>query len=149
MNPFTGGSTGCLNCGTDAAVLLRTCQSCTGDDWPVSQVINLTPHEINIVGEGGSVERTLPPSGSVARVEVRATQVGHVFCEGLAVALRKTEFGQVVDLPPPVSGYYFVVSRVVLEAARAVSRGADDLVCPDDLVRDAEGRVIGARAFSQ
>lgn len=55
--------------------------------------------------------------------------------------------GQVVTidpaLPDPVPGTVHIVARVV--AAQAPER--DDLVWPDDLIRDDQGRVVGCRAL--
>lgn len=148
VNPFTGGSTGCLNCGTDAAVLLRTCQSCTGDEWPAQDtVVNCTPHAIML--HAGEKIISVPPSGTVARVAVEKVVSDTIFLEGVPVTVWGTRLGEIQDLPEYRSNVYLIVSRTILEAVKKTSRGDGDLVCPDDLVRDAEGRVIGARAFAQ
>jgi hypothetical protein len=52
--------------------------------------------------------------------------------------------GEVVGLPEPEEGKFYVVSALVQGALRQ----RRDLLVPDDLVRDGEGRVIGCRRFS-
>lgn len=41
-------------------------------------MVNLTPHEIKIVGEDGEVKAIIPPSGRVARVKTEQTEVGKI-----------------------------------------------------------------------
>jgi hypothetical protein len=57
----------------------------------------------------------------------------------------KTVLGQVVDLPEPQDDTLYIVSRAVAEAAR----DRDDLVVPDNVIRDDQGRVIACRALAR
>lgn len=106
-------------------------------------LVNLTPHAINIITDGGTV--TVAPSGQVARVQVSQTVVGNITFNDMQVPIMDTVFGDVEDLPPPQDGVMYLVSRVVLSA----SPGRNDLVVPHDLVRDDEGRIIGAKALAR
>lgn len=108
------------------------------------RLMNCTPHEITVVGEAGEVVLTLPPSGMVARCSVKKEHVATLGVGNHNIPVSWVTFGEVVDLPEPVDGVIYVVSRIVAEARR----DRDDLLIPDDLVRDAEGRVIGCRGFS-
>lgn len=101
------------------------------------ELINLTPHTINIVGEGS---RDVQPSGVVARCSQTNTQVFVV--DGIPV--RRQVFGQVVDLPEPQSDTWFIVSRLVASACPQ----RHDLLIPGPLVRDSEGRPIGCDGLS-
>ena len=105
-------------------------------------IVNLTPHALNLVTESGTV--TIPPSGTVARVSVTRENVGTVTVEGVAIPLYRTTYGEITDLPEPAPNTLYVVSSVVAAAAR----DRDDLVIPDDLVRDSEGRITGARGLA-
>lgn len=114
----------------------------TGESVSVREVsvVNLTPHAINLHRQDGSIT-VFEPSGKVARVDARRFQRG-ALC---GAPVYQVEYGQITDLPDPTSiNTIYIVSRIVREAAR--DRG--DLVVPDDLVRDANGAVIGCRAFS-
>jgi len=56
------------------------------------EFVNLTPHEIKIVGEDGEIKLVIPPSGKLARVSTKQVKVGEV--NGIPIV--KTEFGEVV-----------------------------------------------------
>jgi len=78
-----------------------------------AKMINLTPHPISIATETGIV--TIPPSGTVARVTTRETQVGEITLpEGLKVPVFDRTFGEVEGLPP--EGESCLVSALVLSA---------------------------------
>jgi len=106
-----------------------------------AKIINLTPHEITVVASNGDVLMKIPVSGQVARCSVTRTVIGKL--GGIPVV--RSVMGEVEGLPPESEGVYFVVSRVVAEAMKGVR---DDLIIPDDSVRDAEGRIIGCKGFA-
>lgn len=104
----------------------------------MTKIVNLTPHAINIT-DGP----TFPPSGTVARVSVQ--QVGAGTIAGIPV---KTQtFGDIVGLPAPQAGTVFIVSAMVLNAAKAAGR--DDVVAPDtaNAVRDDNGHITSVPGF--
>lgn len=100
------------------------------------KIRNLTPHPLVLGGVG------LQPEGVVPRVKVRREMVITADKE-LPVPVYATVAEGISDLPAKESGVLLIVSRVVAEAARERS----DLVFPDELVRDPEGNVIGARSL--
>jgi len=133
-------------------------------------LINLTPHQITLLSldyHDGS-EVVIAPSGKVARCEVETQKVGSVWGCGahgfdVEIAVVRTTFGAVYTcdaggnrlhdgLPSPgdITGKYhtfdgYVVSRAVAEALGP----REDVFFPTDLVRDEEGRVVGARALAR
>jgi hypothetical protein len=132
--------------------------------------VNLTPHRVNIHCESQISLRkifTLEPSGSVARVATvneRASTLpitrtaAHGECGGCgmeldyvgkecacealgipwAVPTVRTSYGEVTGLPDPQVGVVFIVSGMVASAAPR-----EDVMSPGELVRDAQGRIIG------
>lgn len=104
-----------------------------------TQVLNLTPHALNIHSLDGSV-KTLPPSGQVARCSSTTTQVGEF--DGLP--LFSTTFGDVVGLPDPQDGVLMVVSALVRQAVPH----RKDVVSPGELVRDADGNPVGCKGLT-
>lgn len=106
------------------------------------QLVNLTPHAINILVGDATV--TVPPSGQVARCAVTRRQVGTVEVDGHTVPVFRSAFGAVEGLPAPEAGVGFIVSALV--ASAVPERG--DVYGVDDAVRNAEGQVIGCRALS-
>lgn len=105
------------------------------------KIVNLTPHEVTVVASNGDVMMKVPASGQVARCSVNRTTVGKL--NGIPVA--KSVMGDVEGLPEPSEDTIYIVSRVVAEAMKGKR---DDLVIPDDAVRDGEGRIIGCKGFA-
>jgi len=97
--------------------------------------INLTPHVINEVVTGLS----LPPSGTIARVSASNTVVDNI--DGIEIY--QTVYGEVIGLPEPQPGVYYIVSGAVLSACP----DRKDLLAPGELVRNADGQPIGCKGF--
>lgn len=98
-------------------------------------IINLTPHEINVVGGAA-----FPPSGTVARVATVTESYG----SRDGVPLTTQRFGEVTGLPDQEpGGPLYVVSAMVRMAVP--HRG--DVASPGELVRDASGAVIGCASL--
>jgi hypothetical protein len=122
-------------------------------DPRITNLVNLTPHEITLVGEDGGVILRIPPSGIVARVREEVTVAGTVtvcpsgpLTSGVEVPLVKRAWGPIEGLPAPQFRTLFIVSSLVAQAAW--SQGRRDVVAPGELVRDPEGRVIGCKNLS-
>ncbi len=99
---------------------------------------NGTPHELTLVlADGRKV--VLPPTGTVPRVAVENHPSG--FVESVPVVT--AHFGAVTGLPPIELGVVWVVSGMVLDAARS----RPDVFAPGDPVRDADGKIIGAKGL--
>jgi hypothetical protein len=103
------------------------------------RLINLTPHTVVLAG------LEIPPSGIVARVEEHVTRVGTLAIGEHEIPLVAKRFGEIINLPEREDGVLYVTSALVAQAAWAIGR--TDVVHPGDLVRDAEGRVIGAASL--
>lgn len=105
------------------------------------KIVNLTPHDINVVLENGEVV-TYPKSGQIARVAVEAELVQTL--ENSGVPLLKHRYGAVEGLPPFSNSKktLYIVSALVKAAADRY-----DLVSPGAPIRDADGRVIGCKGL--
>lgn len=123
------------------------------------KLLNLTPHEIHIVDCGGNAILTVPPSGTVARCTTARETVGALAVWRAAdgthnmgmdedydvdIPVTRTRFGAVEGLPDQIPGVFCIVSSVVAQAARH----RQDLLIPDDTVRDSEGRIVGCRSLA-
>jgi len=109
-------------------------------------IINLTPHVLNVVANSGKTIEILP-SGKVAR----CTQTNTVWDNNILVdgtdeflTINNTTFGQVVDLPEPEEGTLFVVSSIVKSAVP----NRNDVLRPGEAVRDAAGKIIGCKGLA-
>lgn len=106
------------------------------------ELVNLTPHELRIFCDNGSV-LTLPPAETPARVQAIRVNPVTLSARGGEIRVASVVVGNVVDLPLPRPSTLYVVSRLVAERSPG-----EHLIVPDELVRDAtSGAVIGCRSF--
>jgi hypothetical protein len=123
------------------------------------KIVNLTPHEINIIMPNvwdmkgipnlqmnidhgtGTVTITIPASGIIARCRTERKTVSNV--DGIPVT--STIFGEVEGLPEPKEGTIYIVSSLVAQACK----DRNDVFIPDDTVRDEEGKIIGCRSLGR
>ena len=112
------------------------------------KIVNLTPHAITIILPDGQ-KLEIPPSGTVARVSVKAKEVGKLEYAGMEVPIVKLEYGDVVGLPEPQEGTIYLVSTLVLMALKDKGIKRNDVFSPDtspeSAIRDSQGRIIGVR----
>ncbi len=101
--------------------------------------VNLTPHDVHVHRADGATF-TIPRSGSIARVASLPVEVATA--DGIPI--RETRYGTVDGVPDPVPGVFFVASMLVVLAVKR-----PDVVAPDDVGRDGEGKIIGCRAFAR
>jgi hypothetical protein len=102
-------------------------------------ITNLTPHSITVIRDNGT-QITYQSGQPVARVSQDTAPVG-LLDDGVPAVT--TQFGDIVNLPDPVPGFYFLVSGLV--AQRAWALGRTDVVCPGSLFRDQSGNVVGCQ----
>jgi len=111
----------------------------------MAKLVNLTPHEVAFPMDATqAIFFTVPPSGTVARAATARQQVAVLDIDGVTVPVNRVPFGQVENLPEPAEGTYYIVSSIVAQALP----GRQDLLVPDDTIRDSQGRIIGARALA-
>lgn len=99
------------------------------------EFLNLTPHEITLVGD--EYLHTIPPEPVPARCEERVEGDGLV---------RKVTYGYVSGLPEYKEGVRLIVSTLV---AQQVSSWRPDVVTPGGLVRDRSGKIVGCSYFQE
>jgi len=106
----------------------------------MGEVKNLTPHAISLADVEGNVIATFPPSGEVARVTTKTEETGRL----MGSPINRTIFGEVVGIPDPVEGVWYITSTLVAQAAKR-----PDVVSPDTgptAVRK-DGQVVAVRGF--
>ena len=111
-----------------------------------TQLVNLTPHTINLVAEDGTPLLSLESHG-VARVASATEVVGYLQVGGVAVPQTHTTFGEVEGLPEQEPGVGYIVSNMIISALAQQGIHRDDLFTPGLQVRDEQGRVIGCRSL--
>lgn len=132
----------------------------------MSILINMTPHDINILddsnvsfdkaGRGYKVNGdpiirgTCEPSGIVLRCSQKETEAGELN----GIKLYKVKFGRVVHTAkdgsvvtfnvPVKEGVYYIVSNIIKNALS----GRPDLLVPTRVVRNDKGQPVGCLGFA-
>ena len=110
----------------------------------MTNIINLTPHEISIVNEEGNVIKVFESAG-VARAAQKDVEIGML--EGIPII--ETEFGKPVNLPEYNQGTYYIVSAITAKAAYLSGRNTQDLLLTAKTVRSGDGQIIGCQALAK
>lgn len=110
----------------------------------MNKLVNLTPHVINLLTNTGEVVEIEPLNDTPARVSAELKDCGVFEANGLIFNRTEQVFGDIINLPEAQKGTFFVVSRIVAEAAPE----RKDLAIVNDLVRDEQGLVSHARSLS-
>jgi len=105
------------------------------------EIINLTPHTLNIFSPQGEELLTIKPSGDVARVDVNMEGSGTL--PGPVPTFVAT-YGDIKALPAPEAGKTFIVSGIVEAAC-----DRPDVYGPGELLRDESGRPKGCIGLKQ
>jgi len=106
------------------------------------KIVNLTPHALNLLVGGKDI--VIQPSGTIARAATVRKQIGSISVDGVDVPINKTVFGDISGLPDPAPDTIYVVSMLVAQAVP----NRDDVYIVDDIVRDDQGRIVGAKALA-
>lgn len=106
-------------------------------------VVNCTPHDVNLVTESGNV--IFPRSGIIPRLTEVQNKINSITVNGIGIDIMKKSFNEPEGLPEPKKGTIYIVSALVAGAIK----DRDDLVVPNDTIRDEEGRIIGCRSLAR
>ena len=109
----------------------------------MEKFVNLTPHDITIVGEKATV--VIPASGKLCRVTCTVQDTGMTV---LGIPVTRNTYGEVEGLPDEEPGVFYIVSSIVRSALieEGIQRG--DVLIPNESVRDENGRIIGCRSLA-
>ena len=113
-----------------------------------SRLVNLTPHPVEVADAEGRTLLTLLPEAEGARVPLERRLEAELQLDDAQVPIWRSVAGEVQGLPPPQPDAWLVVARLVADAVARSGVRRDDLLIPDDLIRDAQGRVVACRGFS-
>jgi hypothetical protein len=106
------------------------------------QIINLTPHKINIYNEDGKEIMVIEPSGTIAKIKVERERVDTI----LGIPIFKTIVDEPENLPiyTGINEFVYIVSGMI----RAYVKRSD-FYQPGELLRNDEGQPIGCIGLSQ
>lgn len=106
----------------------------------MEQIINMTPHPVNIVDADGNNVFTFPKGENTIRLSVSVKKTGVL---GQDIPVSETIFGEPVGLPEYKLGTFYIVSQLVKSAL--VDR--HDLLVPAEVVRDSNGNILGCQSL--
>lgn len=104
------------------------------------ELVNLTPHDINLFDEAGNPV-LVRASGTLARCKVTTEKVGSVN----GVKVNVSHFGEIEGLPEPEAGKVYIVSAMILTALNGTR---PDVLGVSEYIRDGEGKIVGAKALT-
>lgn len=102
------------------------------------EVINLTPHNVDICDEDGNIIKTYEASGQIARLAQRAEVIEYI--DGIPVKVSRDR--RITGLPMPHKGVTYIVSNIILNACR----DRMDLIAPATKFYDGN-RLVGCTSF--
>lgn len=111
---------------------------------------NATPHVVTLVGDDGT-QLVLPPTVPAPRVRVDDENTGTMTGDG-GIQVQDCEtwtVPAVTDLPPASPGTVYIVSKMALDAIAEVHPDRHDFRVPHDVVRDSDGKPVGARRLAR
>lgn len=100
-------------------------------------IVNLTPHDVNVLSSDGSV-KIFPPGEETARLKVDVTYITTV--DG--VRITKSDFYK-IKLPKEKKGKYYIVSYLVKNAFPE----RKDLLVPSEPVKNGNGRTLYCKSL--
>ncbi len=103
------------------------------------QVINMTPYVISILNSDSMVITKLKPSGNTVRLVSTTSRMDVVYSGNIPIPLTATVFGEPEGLPNTVAGIVYIVDASVKDKYPE----RDDLVTPNEPVRNRLGNIIG------
>jgi hypothetical protein len=105
----------------------------------MENIINMTPHPVTILDADNNVIHVFPKGNTMIRLSVSTVEAGSVG----NVKLTKTVFGEPVGLPDFREGIFYIVSQLVKNACS----DRTDLLVPAEVVRDANGNILGCKSL--
>jgi hypothetical protein len=115
--------------------------------WHDVKIVNLTPHDVVLVNEDGIELKKFPLSGKEARLS-EESEPHAIFFEkekdstDIEIRIIRKKYSFVENLPPSLSGTFYIVSSMVLQSSMRY-----DLLAPGDIIRDEKGNIIGCLNF--
>jgi len=106
-------------------------------------VINCTPHDVNLITESGVI--VFKKSGIIPRLSEQQEKISSIDINGTEIDIVKKSFLEPEGLPEPRQNTLYIVSALVAGACK----NRDDLVVPNDIIRDEEGRIIGCKNLAK
>jgi hypothetical protein len=110
----------------------------------IINIVNCTPHPVNIINQNTGQIVTIPKGEIIPRVASSTQIIETIQTNFGAIRITKNTFGKVENLPEPQHNTIFIVSAMVMNACP----NRNDLLCPNESIRDEEGRITGCQSLA-
>ena len=110
-------------------------------------IINLTPHPLNLVDAKGELRHFPKPEAEVVLPRVAQTTVEAGTLDGITEFI--SSFGEPENIPFNDGNNVYVVSRLVISACAEHGQDHSHLRSPGRLLRDDEGKIVGAEGLAR
>ena len=107
------------------------------------KVVNCTPHDVNLITKSGNI--TFPRSGIIPRLKEVQNKISSVTVNSIKIDIMRKSFSEIEGLPEPQENTIYIVSALVAGAVK----GRDDLVIPNDIIRDDKGNIVGCKNLAK
>lgn len=111
----------------------------------MTNIVNLTPHPLNIYGLDGDILLETVESSGMARVSETVTDTG-TSLDGIPVVKIVRDADSISGVSEPVDGTVYVVSDMAFGPLR--DAGRTDIYRPGVAVRDETGRIVGCKGLA-
>lgn len=128
-----------LRAASSALTKLRLSANVINQNVEDKRIINLTPHDVNVINQEGVLVR-IPTSGEVARCSYMEDVVDVVD----NIRISKMVYKDITGLPEPRWNTYYLVSKMVASAAPPIR---NDLVVPGARMVDTYNKLIGSKGL--
>lgn len=109
------------------------------------KIVNLTPHNVNFMGESDKVLHVFERCENPPRLKENKELDGLISFNKYFIRVFRKEFQPETNLPPQIDGVFYIVSNLIASAFP----DRNDLLIPDDVVRDNDGQIVGCRGFAK
>lgn len=99
-------------------------------------LVNLTPYTVILNG------KKILPSPNSAHCTILTEVIGNLN----EIEIRKKKFGDIINLPDPIEGKYFIVSPTV---AQALGGSRDDVFVADGIAKDESDDIISCTGLAK
>ncbi len=110
---------------------------------------NLMGKAVSLCTTSGVVLKSWEPDSFVAFAAPTFRPDRCVDIDGHIVEVVRSEYRPLVNLPAPTEGVFLLVTYSVAKAARCEGRTTEDLLTPNDVIKDEKNRIIGCTRFAR
>ena len=119
----------------------------------MTQIHNMTPHDITIIVDGVSV---VFHSEGIIRAAQHDEQVDEIVTDldlgnssaGFTIPVFSSTFGAPEGVPENLDGIY-IVSSLAFQSLKAAGMPMEHFVVPSGTIRDESGKIIGCKGFAR